>query len=131
MDTAGIGITLGLVNGAIDAAKKAVGIAKDLNSLELKEQVGDVFNAILDLKVRLLELDEENRTLKAQLDAKENIKFDPSTGLFYKDGEQSPLCPACYQGKEHLVAYLAQTVSGSRPYHHCKICKNNFDPPGH
>jgi len=127
--TTAIVSTLGLVNSAIDAAKKAVGIAKDLDSLELKGQVGEVLNAVLDLKVRLLDIDEENRSLKAKLEASEHIKFDPASGLFFKKGETIPLCPKCFQGTEHLQVYISPKKSNNVSYHFCNVCRTSHYPP--
>src|SRR5450755_3864314 len=100
MDASGITLTLGLINSAMDAAKKAVGIAKDLNNIELKQQLSEVYSSVPDLKIRLTELQIENDSLKNQLETKAKISFDDSSGFYFVEGLKSPLCPACYQGRE-------------------------------
>jgi hypothetical protein len=128
MDASGITLTLGLINSAMDAAKKAVGIAKDLNNIELKQQLSEVYSSVPDLKIRLTELQIENDSLKNQLETKAKISFDDSSGFYFVEGLKSPLCPACYQGREHLVVHFGPPISGdSGSYYRCSICRNTFD----
>jgi len=59
-----------VVSSTIATLKNARDLAKDSKDNELKGVIGDAFDSLLDLKERILALDEENRELKAQLATK-------------------------------------------------------------
>lgn len=89
------------------------GVGKTVGDSDLKEQIADFFDAILDVKERVLELNQENRVLKEQLAEKTLIKRDQVTKGSYKTDEADPLCPKCYQGPKHAAVYLEQQQDGS------------------
>ena len=87
-----------------------------------------MLDGILDLKITVLDLEEENRNLKTRLTAKENIKRDPKSGFWFKEGETEPLCPKCYEGPTNAVVYLtphrsSQYTSYTRE---CRICSEQY-----
>jgi len=59
---------------------------------------------VLEMKIKILELDEENRKLKEQLNQKGSIKRESRTGFYFKDeAMDDPLCPKCYEGDGKLI----------------------------
>ena len=114
---------VGLANSAFTAVKSAFELAKKTTDLELKHEISATFDSVLELKVKVYELAEENRSLRELLDQKGSIKHDPKTSFFFKEGETNPLCPKCYQGPDNTIAYLQRRDDGT---HHCYVCGNFY-----
>jgi hypothetical protein len=129
IDPQSAGTVLGLANSAISAVKSAFELSKKTSDLELKHQISEVMDSVLNLKVKIIELDEENRTLRRRLEQKDSIKREPKHGFWLRDGETEPLCPRCYEGEKHLVAYLSPAVfTDSSGYQRkCNVCGYAFD----
>lgn len=91
--------TVQIASGLAASAKNAVDLAKSTSNNELKGAVSELYDSVLDVKARVLELDEEVRSLKAQLAQREEIEGpDGRFGYFhFKSKPNEPLCPRCYQ----------------------------------
>jgi hypothetical protein len=113
---------IGLINSTVQTAKTAIELAKHSKDSDLRNSVSEVLNHILDLKAKVLELDEENRSLKQQMSARSELERRSEFGYWFKHGETDPLCPKCYEGSGKLV-YLpkAETWSGGIR-RDCRIC---------
>jgi hypothetical protein len=120
---------LGIANTAIGSVKSALELAKKTKDLDLKHEISNVMDNVLELKAKVLELDEENRNLRQSLEQKETIKREPKHGFWLKEGETAPLCPRCYEGAEHLTVYLSNAkfsdIFGYRRT--CNVCEHGFD----
>jgi hypothetical protein len=115
-------VAVGLANSAFSAIKNALELAKKTTDLELKHQINTAFDNVLELKAEVYELAEENRLLQQRLTEKATITRNDRSGYFYKEGDDSPLCPKCYQGPDHAVVYL-QPLSHNMRY--CTVCGMN------
>lgn len=133
MDFGAVATTASLISNVISSAKSARELAKDTDDLKLKEQISDVYDNLLDLKARVLSLDDENRQLKAQL-AQKAAYVGPIAphGYFYKadDGQkmQHPLCPTCFQKQPQEIGYMTEPKpvrGGIR--RRCKLCRTPVD----
>jgi predicted metal-dependent peptidase len=56
--------TVQIVSGLAASAKNAVDLAKSTSNNELKSAVSELYDSVLDVKARVLELDEEVRSLR-------------------------------------------------------------------
>lgn len=105
-----------VIASVLGSLKNARDIAKDTSNSELRNQINDAYDSLLDLKGRLFEMDEEVRLLKAALAKRAEMEGPvPPFGYLYKNGDhEHPLCPKCYQSKEPVESYLtpAQPWSG-------------------
>ncbi len=114
-----------IVSGALGALKKAIDLAGLTNNAELRGQISEAYNSIRDLQRMLLDLDDENRRLKAELSKKAELEGPvPPFGYFFKNGDhEHPLCPKCMQGKESRESFLtpAQEWNGGLR-RVCRIC---------
>jgi len=100
--------TVQIISGLAASAKNAVDLAKSSSSNELKGAVSELYDSVLDVKARVLDLDEENRSLRAQLAQREEIVGpDAKFGYFYfKSKPDEPLCPKCYQSAPSKVVNM-------------------------
>jgi hypothetical protein len=123
-DSHGAVTVLGLANSTIATAKTLVDLAKNTTNHELKTQISDVYDGILEMKAKILDLDEENRALKEQLRQKANIKRDPEHGYWFKEGETDPLCRRCYESPASAIVYLPPVFTGMAGRRRiCNVCK--------
>ena len=114
---------LSLINSTVQTAKTAVELAKNSKNSSLKETVGEVLDGILDLKIKVIELEEENRELKLKLSNKEALERKGEFGYWFKVGEDAPLCPKCYEGDGKLV-YLPKPEPWSGGIRRdCRVCR--------
>jgi len=111
-----------LLNNVLSSARTAKDLAKQSSDSELKQQIADLFNDILELKAKVLDLDAENRELRDKLKEKTVVERDPDTECFYKRGETDPLCPKCFQGSGAAV-YLQSQQDGTG---WCVICVKRY-----
>jgi len=91
--------TVQIVSGLAASAKNAVDLAKGTSNNELKGALSELYDSVLGVKARVLELDEENRGLKTRLAQREEIEGpDAKFGYFhFKSKPHEPLCPKCFQ----------------------------------
>jgi hypothetical protein len=81
--------TVQIVSGLAASAKNAYDLAKGTSNNELKGAVSELYDSVLDVKARVLDLDEEVRTLKAQLATREEITGpDGHFGYFFSKADR-------------------------------------------
>jgi len=100
--------TATLVGALVAAARNAFEFARQSTDDNLKHAVGDLYNASLDVKGRVLELEEENRNLRTRLaqqdqsvapdKTKERPLFSSRTDLH--------LCPNCLKSTPSTSVFL-------------------------
>jgi hypothetical protein len=133
--------TVQIVSGLAASAKNAVDLAKATSNNELKGAVSELYDSVLDVKARVLELDEEVRSLKAQLTQREEIVGPDATfGYFsFKSRPDEPLCPKCYQSAQSKPTFMGpRHQQGSYIVRSCPVCNffcresggsNSYQPP--
>jgi hypothetical protein len=125
MDPAAVLTTTQIVSGVLDSLKNARDLVRGTNNAELRAQISDAYDTLLDLKAQLLDQDDELRQLKAKLAKQSEIEGPiPPFGYFYKRGDrENPLCPKCYQSPEKREAYLTAPTPWNRGIRReCRIC---------
>jgi len=123
-----VATTAGLVSNAINALKSARELAKDSSDSDLKEKIGDAYDALIDLREHALAQDDEIRRLKAQLTEKAAyVGPIPPHGYYYAssdaEGKEHPLCPTCFQSKPQKIGFMDEPHSWNRGIRRtCKLC---------
>jgi hypothetical protein len=114
-----------LLGTAVSIIKNARDLAKDSSDHELKNVISDAYDAVLNLKEKLLDLDEENRQLKAQLAKRDSFTGPvPPFGYVYKADDRSkdhPLCPKCFQENGH-ESFLTAHSNAYKSWRRCPVC---------
>lgn len=125
--------TTQLVGGLVASAKNALDLVKASSDHTLKSAVSELYNSLLDVKGRVLDLDEENRRLKAEIARKDEFigPLDPHGYFFYKEKPDRPLCPKCFQSQPQNPVYLCPIrIWHGANHRQCPICHwENFETP--
>jgi uncharacterized small protein (DUF1192 family) len=125
--------TVQLVGGLIASAKNAHELAKASSDHALKASVSELYDSVLDVRGRVLDLDEENRRLKAELSRKDEFTgpIEPHGYFFYKDKPQQPLCPKCIQSQPSNPVFLSPVFNyNGGTKRTCIICDwDKFETP--
>jgi len=118
-----------LINGLVASAKNALDLAKASSNRALVEAVKEFNNSLFDVQKRVLELDEENRKLKAELSLRNEVvgPLGPHNYFFFRDNQDKPLCPKCFQSLPPHPVFLTQLVNGSGgSYRDCIFCHERY-----
>lgn len=117
--------TAQLVTELVSSAKNARDLAKDSSDHALKAALSDLYDSMIDVKARVVDLDEENRRLKAESQRGKEIvgPIDPHGYFFYRDKPDQPLCPKCLQSQPKNEVFLpaSKEIDGGA-YRFCMIC---------
>jgi len=125
--------TAQVVGGLVASAKNVLDLAKASSDHTLKASVSELYDSVLDVKARVLDLDEENRRLKEELARKDDVEgpVEPFGYFFTKQKPNNPLCPKCFQSQPSQIVFL-----GSLRKHKggqlrkCPVCKyGNYEEP--
>ncbi len=122
--------TVQLVGGLAASAKNALDVAKASSDHELKAAMSELYDSVLDVKGRVLDLDEENRRLKEELAKKDEIIGPVGVNgfFYYKSKPENPLCPKCWQGsKSKNAVFLTEDNAYGTAGYKCIICNYKFD----
>jgi hypothetical protein len=115
-----------LINNVLTSAKSVRDIAKQSSDTALKEQISNLYDTILDVKDRVLELHEENRSLLEQLAKRGSVRRDPEFGYYFKEGSTDPLCPKCYEKEAKEIHLPLPEELSSRMGRTCRVCNFLF-----
>ncbi len=109
----------------INTAKEVANAVKKYNDVPLMNQVFELQAALLDLQKQNMELRRELEETRAKLAVKDAIRKRGE--YFFKDGEEEPLCPKCWQQDGKPVYLSAQKSSQFyNKYRHCIVCTQTF-----
>jgi hypothetical protein len=133
MDLPLVATASGVLSTALSAMKYVREVSDSTDDLELKSRINDLYTALLDVRAKVLELDEENCRLKTELARKDDIEgpVEPFGYFFTKQKPKNPLCPKCLQSEPSKVVFL-----GSLRKHKggqlrkCPVCTyGNYEEP--
>lgn len=117
---------VGLANSALSAVKSAFELGKKTSDFDLKKHLHTALDDVLELKLKVHELAEENRILRERLEQKDSITRSGEMGYWFKEGETDPLCPKCYEesGKQVYLPPPQPWSGGIR--RDCRVCSEVY-----
>ena len=125
------------VIAAVTAIRAGVDVfkgVKDLNTrvvnLELDRAIHSMDRALFELEKELLAKDKENESLKKQIkQLKETPQILTRKGKFYyKEDDERPFCPVCYDSTEQKISLLVEESSGWASQYKCIACNATHLP---
>lgn len=126
MDLAIIGTAFSHLKTSMDIAKLISDSTSSLGEAETKLKLAELISSmeLADIKVNLIEKDEEIRELKNKIEEKESLIFD---GKFYlKEGDNIPFCPTCWESNKkaiHLINRCDASYGIYKEFEECPVCK--------
>jgi hypothetical protein len=116
-----------LLNNLLSSAKNARELVKLSSDAALKEQIGDLLEAVLEVKIRVIDLDEENRRLREQIARKQSLTRDSTFGYWKSADDPDPVCPKCWEGagKVCFLSPIEMTDSGATR-RSCRQCEHQY-----
>jgi len=106
----------------LDNAKDIAEAVHHLQNLELYQRVLALHSDIVGLVEQNIGLRQEIAEVRKQISLKEKMHF--SAPFYYQEGDKTPFCAPCFEGKEHLaihVEFSHKTDTETR--WDCPICK--------
>jgi hypothetical protein len=117
---------VGLANSAFSSVKTALDLAKKTSDRDLKSEIGSALDNVLELKVKVYELAEENRSLREQLNLKAKITRTSQFGYYFAEGDADPFCPKCYEANGKLIHLPASKPWSGGIRRDCVECRQTF-----
>lgn len=103
-DPIAVSAAVALFNSVLNAFKQVRELSTDSGDLNLKGSISELYDKLLDVREKLLDLDDENRRLRQQLEIKAKVERKKPFGYYYLEGEiDSPLCRVCYERDGRLI----------------------------
>ncbi|HTB92166.1 MAG TPA: hypothetical protein VK728_05000 [Candidatus Sulfotelmatobacter sp.] len=107
----------------ISTIKSISEIIKKYNDLELMKQIVSLQTEIFDLQMENLALKKEITGLNER---GKMARKDPH-GYYYKDGEDVPHCPKCWESDGKAITLPEATVSDTFGRNRiCRVCKYRY-----
>lgn len=110
--------------GIIENFKDMLKIADAANNLDLYKNLGELQTSVQGLQEENRQLHDENKGLKEKLELTGKMIHKPP--FFYQDGDQTPFCPACWEGDRKAIHLLYSHEEDSCIRWDCKTCKQMF-----
>lgn len=99
---------VGIIDKAVGIAKKLADDGGELDKATLKLELANLMTELASVKMEvittqalLFEAEQKNKQLEDQLKDKESFVFNAP--LYWKNGDQVPFCPKCYEGEDKKV----------------------------
>ena len=111
----------------IDATKKLTDLAIATKNVELRESTVELRDQLVDIKEALVKVKEENFELREEIKKlQQPLPQAPKLFLegkfYYKENDQRPFCPVCYDSIDKKISSLVLTPVGYGHRFKCVIC---------
>ncbi|MCS0446874.1 hypothetical protein [Vibrio diabolicus] len=138
-DIATVSAILSSVKTATEIAKLIKDSDSNLQAAEVKLNMAELISNLADVKLELADLQTELRSkdveiieLKEQLNTKLSLVYDSVSEVYWKEGDNAPYCPSCYEADGKLIHLSARETVGiapnqvHSPHHYCRVCRKSF-----
>lgn len=103
----------------IGTIKNIAEIVKKYNDLELMKQ-------IIDLQQEVFDLQRENLDLRKQAEDRVHMRLSGEHGYIYRDGDETPHCPKCWEKDRKAIHLPASEDFGSYHGRICRVCGYHY-----
>ncbi|MGF6423490.1 hypothetical protein ABIE11_003006 [Lelliottia sp. 489] len=124
---------IGILDKAVSITQKLANNSDELDKATLKLELANLMVELANAKIEaittqtlLFDAEQKNKQLEEQLKDKHAFTFD--SGLYWKEGDKTPFCPACKEKDTKFIhlQYFAGGGSYSAGWY-CKVCRNEFE----
>jgi hypothetical protein len=110
--------------GILDSAKQVAKAVEKIHNLELYQRVLSLHSDIIELVEENNRLRDENKELIKTVALKAEMTFREP--FFYRDGDETPHCPACWEGKTIPVHLMFGFNNSELTRWDCPSCKYTY-----
>lgn len=114
---------ISLATNVTNLMKTLFGVAKEQQRQEVKDQIIEVIDALQELKLRAVELEDQNRELKEKLRFKSD-DFDYREPFYFEKSKPNVLlCPRCFVEHKRAapMSYQVRDDDGT-VFRKCNVC---------
>jgi formate dehydrogenase maturation protein FdhE len=118
-----------ILSSALETLKKLKESTDNIKNADLNMTIAELASALVDVKMRVVELQEENIQLKKRADFRENMEYRDN--VFYlnnppKGYHAGPYCPKCLEDTDKIASLRLRTDRDGTRYGYCNVCKDDF-----
>ncbi len=110
------------VSKALNSLRETAKASKDV---DLKEDIGNLYDEFIELKELILRLRDEIEELKAKEAAKPELRQVGETYHYFDDKDRA-CCQPCYDKNNKLVVLSPPQRLNNGVRRHCFVCNTNF-----
>ncbi len=111
-----------------------LGSLKQLSELVKKYNDIELMKKIVELQAEVFELQQTNLQLKEQLARQKHhsadelaMKMSGPMNYYYREGDDVPFCPKCWEGPGHRQVHLPQAEPWSGGIRRdCRVCNETY-----
>lgn len=108
----------------IETSKAIAILAKKGMTIELQETIMQLREEALELQTENYNLKTELAELKKKQELQETVTFKRK--VYYKDGDEVPYCPYCYEKKQVLIHLIFKRKDMDGQVYHCQECRTGY-----
>jgi hypothetical protein len=111
--------------GVIENAKDLAGLIQKYSEAGLYRKILELEDESGDLRRKLRKAETDLEEARGELVKRGAMKFRPP--YYWKDGDETPFCPKCWEGKDKLDVHLsARRRNFAGILRDCLQCKSSF-----
>jgi len=110
--------------GILDNVKEVAKAVKEIHNLELYQRVLNLHSDIIAVVEENNRLRDENKELTKIIRLKREMIFREP--FYYREGDETPHCPACWEGKDRAVHVTFVFDSSDLTRWDCPSCKHTY-----
>ena len=130
---------IGIIDKAVSITQKLSDNSPELDKATLKLELANLMVELASVKMEVISLqalvfdaEQKNKVLEEKL--KDNETFVFKSGVYWKAGDDTALCPKCWENdgkKLHMLSLDEQFTSFgdsyAKPNWYCRVCRTTFD----
>jgi regulator of replication initiation timing len=110
--------------GILDDVKAITKAVQEVNNLDLYQRVLTLHSDVIALVEDNIRLRDENKELQRTLALKPEMRFREP--FYYREGDQTPHCSACWEANQKVVHVTFVTAGGRSTRWDCPHCKQVY-----
>jgi hypothetical protein len=110
--------------GILENAKEVAKAVQEIHNLELYQRVLSLHSDIIEIVEENNRLRDENKDLIKTVTLKQEMTFKEP--FFYREGDDTPHCPACWEGKTIPVHLIFVFNNSDLTRWDCPSCKYTY-----
>ena len=112
--------------GPLSTVKQISELVRKYNDLELMRQIVTLQTEVFDLQRENLRLETELSNLQHSLQVEKTMKMRSPFGYYYRDGDDVPFCPRCWENDRKRIHLPAAEPWSGGVRRDCRVCNCTY-----